>query len=218
MRIVKRLFAGPMLCLGLAALGPQSAKAYPIDCAILLCMGGGFPGNPVCNAARAEVIRRITPWPVEPPLQLWNCPMHASAAGAASTASLPPEVTRFRDAIVIYDIRRYARYRTRDGEQVVDNTYVGRYSPVTGQFFWSRASFEHGPEWLGAALGARRTPITECVQWHGGDNDFCVRYRIIGYENRYAAASGVMGMRGVRAVVMQMVDQEGATRTEAVRY
>jgi len=23
-------------------------------------------------------IARITPWPVEPPLQIWNCPMRAS--------------------------------------------------------------------------------------------------------------------------------------------
>jgi hypothetical protein len=26
-------------------------------------------------------IRRITPWPIEPPLQIWNCPMRASFRG-----------------------------------------------------------------------------------------------------------------------------------------
>jgi hypothetical protein len=26
-------------------------------------------------------IRRITPWPIEPPLQIWNCPMRASFHG-----------------------------------------------------------------------------------------------------------------------------------------
>lgn len=218
MMVLKRLLAGPILCLGIVTHAPQTAKAYPIDCAILLCLAGGFPANPVCNAARAEMIRRITPWPVEPPLQLWNCPLHAGVSGGAATATIPAEIARYRDGIVIYDIRRYARWTTRDGEQVIDSTFVGRYSATTGQFSWSRASFEHGPEWLGAAIGARRTPITVCVQWTGGDNDRCVRTRVTGYENRFAVLPGVMGMRGVRAVVMQMVDFDGNTSTEAVRY
>lgn len=59
---------------------PNSAKAqsYPIDCAILLCLSGGWPASVPCARARAEFIRRITPWPVEPPLQIWRCPMGAS--------------------------------------------------------------------------------------------------------------------------------------------
>ena len=49
--------------MGLAALAttPEPAAAYPIDCAILLSMAGGFPSDPVRTAAYAEVIRRITP-------------------------------------------------------------------------------------------------------------------------------------------------------------
>jgi hypothetical protein len=54
------------------------AKAYPVDCAILLCLAGGWPASAPCAHARAEVIRRITPWPIEPPLQIWRCPMGAS--------------------------------------------------------------------------------------------------------------------------------------------
>jgi len=59
---------------------PSSIKAqtYPIDCAILLCLSGGWPASVPCTRARAEFIRRITPWPVEPPLQIWRCPMGAS--------------------------------------------------------------------------------------------------------------------------------------------
>ena len=53
----------------------QNAAAYSTDCAILLCMAGGFPSNTVCNLAYAEVIRRVTPFPIEPPLQVWRCPM-----------------------------------------------------------------------------------------------------------------------------------------------
>lgn len=54
------------------------AQTYPIDCAILLCLSGGWPASVPCSRARAEFIRRITPWPVEPPLQIWRCPMAAS--------------------------------------------------------------------------------------------------------------------------------------------
>lgn len=59
---------------------PQKALAqtYQIDCAILLCLSGGWPASVPCARARAEFIRRITPWPVEPPLQIWRCPMGAS--------------------------------------------------------------------------------------------------------------------------------------------
>jgi len=54
------------------------ATAYPVDCAILLCLAGGWPASAECAHARAVFIARITPWPVEPPLQIWNCPMRAS--------------------------------------------------------------------------------------------------------------------------------------------
>lgn len=60
------------------ALLPGAASAYQIDCAILLCLSGGWPASAPCAAARAEFIRRITPWPVEPPLQIWRCPMRAA--------------------------------------------------------------------------------------------------------------------------------------------
>jgi hypothetical protein len=72
----------------LALTGPivptqASAQTYPIDCAILLCLSGGWPASVPCARARAEFIRRITPWPVEPPLQIWRCPMGASFDGPA---------------------------------------------------------------------------------------------------------------------------------------
>ena len=59
------------------------AQTYQIDCAILLCLSGGWPASVPCARARAEFIRRITPWPVEPPLQIWRCPMGASYRSTA---------------------------------------------------------------------------------------------------------------------------------------
>lgn len=55
-----------------------TAQSYPIDCAILLCLSGGWPASVPCARARAEFVRRITPWPIEPPLQIWRCPMGAA--------------------------------------------------------------------------------------------------------------------------------------------
>ena len=72
------LLAAALAALGLAVPAPVSAQSYPIDCAILLCLAGGWPASVPCTRARAEFVRRITPWPVEPPLQIWRCPMHAS--------------------------------------------------------------------------------------------------------------------------------------------
>lgn len=63
---------------GFTLPGSASAQTYAIDCAILLCLAGGWPASVPCTLARAEFIRRITPWPIEPPLQIWRCPMGAS--------------------------------------------------------------------------------------------------------------------------------------------
>ena len=59
------------------------AAAYPVDCAILLCLAGGWPASAECAHARTVFIARITPWPVEPPLHIWNCPMRATFRGEA---------------------------------------------------------------------------------------------------------------------------------------
>lgn len=75
------LLASAVAVVGLGAPAPVAAQSYPIDCAILLCLAGGWPASVPCTRARAEFVRRITPWPVEPPLQIWRCPMHASLRG-----------------------------------------------------------------------------------------------------------------------------------------
>ena len=74
---MKPLLPALLLGLGLSAATITPATAYPVDCAILLCLAGGWPASAECAHARAVFIRRITPWPIEPPLQIWNCPMRA---------------------------------------------------------------------------------------------------------------------------------------------
>ena len=62
---IRAISAAAVLIGAISAAKP--AKAYDIDCAIILCMAGGFPPSAVCSAAYAEMIRRITPKPVLPP-------------------------------------------------------------------------------------------------------------------------------------------------------
>lgn len=75
---LRQLATGCVSAIGLLAFNTSKAEAYQIDCAILLCLSGGWPASAECSAARAEFIRRITPWPIEPPLQIWRCPMGAA--------------------------------------------------------------------------------------------------------------------------------------------
>lgn len=82
-----------------ASLTPQRAEAYPIDCAILLCLAGGWPASAECSRARAEFVRRITPWPVEPPLQVWRCPMHTTAGLGDASPGMPDAMTRLAAVI-----------------------------------------------------------------------------------------------------------------------
>ncbi|MGB7317934.1 MAG: hypothetical protein WBC85_08220 [Planktotalea sp.] len=82
------VFAASVATLSQAAT-PQrvAAQTYQIDCAILLCLSGGWPASVPCARARAEFIRRITPWPVEPPLQIWRCPMGVAYQPGSDTNS-----------------------------------------------------------------------------------------------------------------------------------
>ncbi len=41
--------------------GTASAQSYQVDCAILLCLAGGWPASAPCAHARAVFIQRITP-------------------------------------------------------------------------------------------------------------------------------------------------------------
>ncbi len=83
----------------ITSVGP--ARAYQIDCAILLCLAGGWPSSAPCAAAWAEFIRRITPFPIEPPLQIWRCPMGVSMEVTPRMSPMSPvfEIA-FRDEAV----------------------------------------------------------------------------------------------------------------------
>jgi hypothetical protein len=76
--VVRNLAAAAAVTVSTFSGSAAPAYAYPADCAILLCLAGGWPASAPCAYARAVFIRRITPWPIEPPLQIWRCPMGVS--------------------------------------------------------------------------------------------------------------------------------------------
>ena len=92
-----RMLVPMWLTLAILNATPQVASAYQIDCAILLCLAGGFPPSAPCVAARAAMIRRITPWPIEPPLQIWRCPMRANFQSTERSMDLFFEVVHRAD-------------------------------------------------------------------------------------------------------------------------
>jgi hypothetical protein len=193
----------------LLSFAPRPAQAYQIDCAILLCLAGGFPPSEPCARARAEMIRRITPWPIEPPLQLWRCPMRAGlpmrkpvetqvtearftpapAPGAAERGgqfaqlwnAFGEDVTDYVMAIKVYDLT-YSRRRNRDGDCIVFGSLrMGTYNR-NWDFRWGRAALEHSPDWF--------------------------------FDTHYTNCTGVW----FRGVGMEWQDYERRKGTEVVRY
>lgn len=146
-----RLSALMVTCL-LSSTGVESA--YPIDCAILLCMAGGFPASAECSAAKAEVIRRITPWPIEPPLQLWRCPMGGSPSlPVGESETLPPEVTAYRDAIEVWQLNKYVTTGS-GGRDLYLTTLQGAYD-ASGHLVRRNISEKDWPTWLDPTVRAR---------------------------------------------------------------
>lgn len=222
-------------------LSPSPAAAYQIDCAILLCLSGGFPTSVPCARAKAEMIRRVTPWPIEPPLQIWRCPMRASFPRAGSDSPLdriyeitareevapepavevrnpmaPPEVTMLLHRIATGD------YDDENGHADVD---IGG-----AEFDFVRSirvySVEHASQ--------RRNRDGDCIQTqrvrlgtYGEQGDFNWRSSSVmvlpeavegydGWQGRNGAAS--CGSVRLRTVFIDWRDYEGNYDFEQVNY
>ncbi|WP_299628692.1 hypothetical protein [uncultured Tateyamaria sp.] len=173
--------------------GRTEAQSYQIDCAILLCLSGGWPASVPCAHARAEFIRRITPWPVEPPLQIWRCPM-----GAAYKAD-PDFLTSERIYEIIFELDQSAPLQSFPVADI-DGSLAGAPAPtfpkphpavlhVTGndatllpegsalQLVQDRADIDiSGPEFN--FVRSIRVFQTQARQWESGGEDGgdCNRY------------------------------------------
>ena len=134
---------------------PQRAEAqtYQIDCAILLCLSGGWPASVPCARARAEFIRRITPWPVEPPLQIWRCPM-----GAAYTVD-PDTLTSERIYEILLELEQSAPLQSFPEDEAG--------TPVTG--IDGRLAGAPAPTFQAPPLTDGLEPQPAVVRLSGGD-------------------------------------------------
>lgn len=147
---------GAVVCAATALASAPKADAYSIDCAILLCLAGGFPASAECTAARAEMIRRVTPWPIEPPLQLWNCPLRASGMPPIpnlGSDGLSNDIRGYRDGIEVYHVN-YRGQRNSEGIEINDSTQRGVYD-TEGQFRWVGIRLGNTPEWVQDRVGYR---------------------------------------------------------------
>lgn len=210
-----------LLAFGVTATPAPEVQSHPVDCAILLCLAGGFPLSAECTVAKATMIRRITPWPVSPPLQLWNCPMGLPAGFTPAPGSpeirlgadgLTDDVRGYRDAIEIYHVRTSPpRDREAPPGSWRDHSQRGVYSE-DGSHRWISASLRNGPEWLAESDRIRRVPIQVCVR--ETDNG-CWQWRVSHYEN-WPAGGFFLGHRPV--VAIRFEDFEGNKHTEFVNY
>lgn len=185
---IRNLLAG--FAVGLAASLPSAnaAKAYPIDCAILLCLAGGFPASSECSAAKAEMMRRITPFPIEPPLQLWRCPMgNGNLSGGGATNRLPMEIARYRDSIEVWQLSKHVTAGS-GGRDLYLSISRYMYDP-SGVFVRQPVSIRDVPVWLDEEVRHRtRVPL--------------------------ASEYG----RGFRSIVLRTQDHTGAYSTEWVSW
>ena len=152
----------------LSIVSPQPAKAYQVDCAILLCLAGGWPASAECAHARAVFIRRITPWPIEPPLQIWRCPMGVSMNAPLQSRPSPVQIVLaqvsegggadidisgfefdFVRSIRVWDVRHYS-HRERGRDDDCSERYsinLGTYGEQ-GDFSWQRITPAAAPAWV----------------------------------------------------------------------
>ncbi|WP_420006559.1 hypothetical protein [Arenibacterium sp. LLYu02] len=119
---MKKQLAATAIALVTIAESANKASAYDIDCAIMLCMAGGFPPSAVCTRAYQTMIRRITPWPSLPPFGICtfaNVPVELGGPGGMGDldTSLPEYQWLNRTHVIWFSGRSY---KTRDDPRLWD--------------------------------------------------------------------------------------------------
>jgi len=147
---IRRSGVGMVLSMFFALTAPQAAKAYQVDCAILLCLAGGWPASAECAHARAVFIRRITPWPIEPPLQIWRCPM--GIADRKPMQSAAPESWEAHDQKVPA-FAQVILAQVVDGGADIDISglefdFVRSIRVWDVRYYWQRTTPAAAPQWV----------------------------------------------------------------------
>lgn len=141
---IPRVFAPACVAIAFGVNTP--AEAYPIDCAILLCLAGGFPASAECSAAHTEMIRRVTPWPIEPPLQLWRCPMNVGLPAGSAGGDVPDDVRHYREGIELWQVSK--RSMNSSSGREVYRTISRHHYDEGGRWVRGEASLLSMPSWV----------------------------------------------------------------------
>lgn len=215
------LSTAAIFAIGLTPLAakPAAAQGYQIDCAILLCLAGGWPASVPCARARAEFIRRITPWPVEPPLQIWRCPMRAAL-------ETPDPVARLYRLAGVNPGPAVSPAPQMEGLHLAQAVGHGADIDVSGSAFAFIRSIDvfdaSLSQWVvGEGEHCRRTDLIR----HGSyDSTGQFRWRIASPGDLPPAFQGDEGFGAtcpsirVRAVFVDWEDHEGTYGSEQVNY
>jgi hypothetical protein len=106
-----------------AILGaPRKTLAYDMDCAIILCMAGGFPSSAVCAHAYKTMIHRITPKPVLPPFGV------CTFAAAPTSPSAPRQESELNISLPEYAWLHRIRIHWFEGRAFEDRNGDRRWS------------------------------------------------------------------------------------------
>ena len=124
------------------------AQENPIDCEILICMAAAFPSASGCDEAFEEMIDRVTPWPIEAPLQIWNCPMSIPSQYGTYEINLSSSEYAFARSFRVFDVFVRDSENSQDDCQTLEVIEVGTYDS-DGDFSWDDATRADVPDGFG---------------------------------------------------------------------
>lgn len=145
-RLLRTLLMSAGVAVGSYSWTTLPAQSYPIDCAILLCLAGGFPASAECSAAHTEMIRRITPWPIEPPLQFWRCPMGGGGVLPSLSDESSAEIRMYRDGIEVWQLSK--RTTNSSGGRETQAYAVRNFYDESGHFQRASVVARAVPPWV----------------------------------------------------------------------
>ena len=155
------------------------SQENPIDCEILICMAAGFPSASGCEPAFNEMVDRVTPWPIEPPLQIWNCPMNIPREYGNYEIDLASPEYAFATSFKVFNVNIDADRDETGGCSRSSTIEVGTYDD-TGAFQWQDVSRTSVPNEVGVEMtGCSQRLRAVFIEWE--DEQGAYSSQMIGY-------------------------------------
>ena len=177
-QLILKITKIPQYLMATAFMFAAQPAAADIDCEIIICMAGGFsPAE--CAPAHAEMIRRISPWPVLPPFGV--CTLTTPAGLDGQALPLTAKYMDFTKAMRM-DWHFYFRRENKNGD-VTHRRVVHSCLITGGDQEISASAYRSCPISYSRTWGKHRTDTV--VGTHEGSqpsNARSVRIRYADYE------------------------------------